>query len=85
MSDEAERQSEQRTGMVTNYMTFEEARDYLGVVRSAVYDAANRGDLVRVKVLGKTVLTRASVEAYRPRQNKRRGAADKPTTDKATK
>jgi hypothetical protein len=68
--------------MVADYMTFEEARDHLRIALSAVYAAADRGDLERAEVLGKTVLTRESVMAYRPRPNSRRGGG---AGEKATK
>lgn len=49
------------------YLTIQEAATLLGVHRSALYLAIKEGRLEPVRVLGRTALRRADVEAYHPR------------------
>jgi excisionase family DNA binding protein len=49
------------------YLSIKEAADLLGVNTSALYQAIHAGRLTAYRVVGKRVLKRTDVEAYRPR------------------
>lgn len=54
------------------YLTVQQAADFLGVNRSAVYQAIESGSLATVRVMGKRALRRADLEAYRVREGRNR-------------
>ena len=49
------------------FLTIQQAAERLGVHRSAIYQAIEAGHLKPVRVLGRTALKRADVDAYEPR------------------
>lgn len=54
------------------YLTVQQAADFLGVNRSAIYQAIESGGLVAVRVMGKRALRRADLETYREREGRNR-------------